>query len=692
MTADPLPTEVAATLSTWQHLDDLVDEIAVLAQSDASPREFWSRLLDRTIHALAAVGGAVWMRRGDGSFDLECQQRLDAAPWIAAGAQRRRHGQLIAHVANSGLALSLPPHSSANASGAMNSGDLDNASEFLLLLAPSKAEHDSFAVIEICQRPAELPTAAAGYLRLMSVVGELAADYQQRRQLKEFRDRAQSWRRYENFTQAVHSGLDLKAAAYTVANDGRALIGSDRVSVTWKHGRSARVIATSGVDTVDRRAASVKLLERLTQAVLAIDEPLWYPDASGLLPPQIEQALDAYLDESHARRVTIIPLRQPRSAEDLRAEAAQGAEASPLSATAQSSVGALIIEDFTPPTTDAQREQLISAITSHAAIALVNADNFQSVPLARVWRTLGLARGLTRGRGLLKTLLISGAIAAAVLALVFVRVDFTVEGRGELLPELRRDVFSPTDGVIEKILVSHGDPVTAGQTLLVLRRPQLDFEITRVTGEMQTARKRLDGLQATRLGGTNAATENREQFHQRSAEEEEVKELLKSLDKQMTLLNQQAEELTIRSPIAGQVLTWDVSQLLESRPVERGQGLLRVADTAGPWELQLRVPDDNIGFILEQRNATTDGVEISFLLATDPDQTHVARIRDVALNTDTIDETGPQVLLTATLDRADIPRLRPGADVIAKAHCGRRSLGFVLLHDIYNSLQTRLFF
>lgn len=686
MTAEPLPTEIAATLSTWQHLDDLVDEIATLAQSDVSPREFWSRLLDRTICALAAVGGAIWLRRADGAYDLECQQRLDAATWLEPGAQRRRHGQLIAHVANSGLAISVPPR------GVAGGSEFDNASEFLLLLAPARAEQETLAVIEVVQRPTELPTAPEAYLRLISAVAELGADFYQRRQLRELRDRAQSWRQYETFTQAAHADLDLKRTAYTVANDGRSLIGADRVSVAWKRGRAARLIATSGVDAVDRRAASVKLLERLTQAVLAVDEPLSHPDASGLLPPQLEQALDAYLDESHARGVVILPLKQPRTTAESHALTAAGADTAAPPDVGQPSIGALIIEDYTPAAADARRETVIAAVAAHAAIALANSAAFQSVPLARMWRTLGLARGLTRGRQLFRTLLVAGLVAAAIATLVWLPMDFTVEGRGELLPEVRRNIFAPAEGVIDKILVQHGDEVTAGQPLLVLRRPQLDYEMTRVTGEMLTARKRLDGLTATRLGGTAAATENREQFHQRTAEEEEVKELLKSLDKQLVLLKQQAEELTIRSPIAGQVLTWDVSQLLESRPVERGQLLLRVDDLNGPWELELRVPDQKIGHVLQQRQAGDDALAISFLLATDPDQTHNAVVREVAMNTDTVDETGPQVLLTATLERAEIPRLRPGADVIAKVHCGRRSLGFVLLHDIWNAIQTRLLF
>ena len=75
-----------------------------------------------------------------------------------------------------------------------------------------------------------------------------------------------------------------------------------------------------------------------------------------------------------------------------------------------------------------------------------------------------------------------------------------------------------------------------------------------------------------------------------------------------------------------------------------------------------------------------------------PDHTYDARVRDVAMITDVIESAGPQVLVTATVDRAKLPRLRPGASVLAKIHCGRRSLGYVWLHDLWDAARTRVFF
>ena len=568
MTAEPLPTESAPVASTWQHLDDLIDEIVSLVHADLAPRDFWRQLLDRSVRALAAIGGAVWVRRPDGQFSLESQIHSDRAPWDGGPDTLRRHARLLAHVGETRLALSLPPHS-----GSSGVASTDNPTSLLLLLSPVVSDEETLAVIEILQRPTAVPTAPEGYLRFLSAVCELAADYDRHRQLHELRDHASARSLFDKFTQSVHGSLDTCRVAYTLANEGRVLIGCDRASVAVVRGRKARLTSVSGVDTINRRAASVRSLEHLIEAIVAIDEPLWYPEERTLLAPQIEQVLQAYLDESHARQLAVVPLHKPDDDAGERSEAEV--------------IGALVCEHFTPRGDVAETRAQTMAVVAQGTIALSNALEYQSVPMVRLWRALGRARWLVRRRQLPRTALAAAAAAAVVAALVLVPIDFTVDGRGELLPERRRDVFAPVDGTIADIRVVHGDTVTEGQTLLVLRRPQLELERTRVIGELQTARKRLAALQALRFGGAAAAADARDQYHQRTAEEEEVKEQLKGLEGQLDVLDRQEAELTIRSPIAGQVLTWDVTQLLESRPVERGHLLLSVGDAEGPWELEI---------------------------------------------------------------------------------------------------------
>ncbi len=264
-------------------------------------------------------------------------------------------------------------------------------------------------------------------------------------------------------------------------------------------------------------------------------------------------------------------------------------------------------------------------------------------------------------------------------------------------------MFAPADGIVDELAVDHGTAVEQGAHLGRLRRPQLDFESTRVAGELQTAQKRLDAIQNSLLAGGRDAPNTPEKLNQLTAEQEETKAQLASLKKQQQILAAERAELELRSPLAGFVLTWNVQELLSARPVIRGQTLLTVADLAGPWVVELNVPDDRIGHVVAAEEAANtanpaDKLPATFLLATEPGVSHKGEVEKIALTADT-DKTaekssGSTVLVTLAFDRSAIPadQLRPGATVVAKIHCGRRSLGYVWLHELWETIQEHVLF
>jgi multidrug efflux pump subunit AcrA (membrane-fusion protein) len=330
-------------------------------------------------------------------------------------------------------------------------------------------------------------------------------------------------------------------------------------------------------------------------------------------------------------------------------------------------------------------------------VALRNALDYERLPLLGLMKVLRRVAGLAAPPYRVRALTIVTAVAAAIAALILVPADFNIDGRGQLLPKSRRDVFAPANGDVRELLVEHGDlvdPETPGKDLLlVLRQPQLDFEASRVSGEMQTARKRLAAVQAARLGINRTGRDDPARYNELTAEEEELKEQLASLDQQAAILRVQQEELRVRAPMKGQVLTWDLDQLLAARPVQRGQTLLTVADVDGPWELELTIPDDQIGHVLEAQAASDRPLEVTFILATDPGVTYDGRIERVAFTTE--EKPGaerPSVTVRVDFDASRIKGKRPGASAIAKVHCGRASLGYVWLHELFEAVQSRILF
>jgi hypothetical protein len=55
-------------------------------------------------------------------------------------------------------------------------------------------------------------------------------------------------------------------------------------------------------------------------------------------------------------------------------------------------------------------------------------------------------------------------------------------------------------------------------------------------------------------------------------------------------------------------------------------------------------------------------------------------------------DDGNTVLIKVAIDKNELPQLRPGASVVAKLHCGRRSEGYVWFHDLIEFVQAKILF
>jgi multidrug efflux pump subunit AcrA (membrane-fusion protein) len=266
-------------------------------------------------------------------------------------------------------------------------------------------------------------------------------------------------------------------------------------------------------------------------------------------------------------------------------------------------------------------------------------------------------------------------------------LDFRVHATGELQPEEQHYIFAPFDGQVAAISVKHGDQVAANDILLELRSPEIDLESQRIQGEVDTTQKRVSAIESSLLQMNVANETDETRFTQLAAEQEELAEVLTSQQKQLALLRQQREKLLLRSPIAGQVLTWDLEQLLSDRPVQRGQSLLNIANLDGPWLAKLEVPDQKIGHVLSAK-VQTDAIPVSFQLATDRGVDYHGLVRRISSRTEITDDDRSVVRIAMDVDESAVRELRPGATILAQIHCGRRSMAYVLFHDLVQTVTS----
>ena len=545
-----------------------------------------------------------------------------------------------------------------------------NPTGLLLIVSPWIVDGIPLGAIEVFQRPDVSPQTQQGYLAFMEAIGDLIGDYCRNRLVRDFRLRAGDWTRLTQFTAQVHASLDLKATAYAIANDGRSLLGCDRVSVVIRRGRRRyHVLAVSGVETFRRRASVVRRLERLSAAVAGGGEALWYPEAKDELPPQIEQSLADYLDESHSRWLAVLPLELPDQP-----------AASPLKQT----IGILVAEQFQGKL-DQRRRLLLPAICEHSALALRNALELEAIPLAALLRKARRLLGMGR---LVKISLLLAVVVAAAIALCRVPADFHIEARGELQPRQMADVFALADGVVGDLRAEHGQHVAANQVLAELRRPQLDLEFKQVRGELQTARQRLASAETEILQAQNETDEQRRRHSQLVAQQEELQESVRNLEEQYAILKKKQAELQVRSPMDGEVLTWDVRQLLQDRPVDRGQALLTVGNLNGPWKLDLRIPDREVAHVLAARREAGQALDVTYHLDTRPGVNLHGTLQHVGLRSETAGNEEAYVPASVDIQRQGVPELVPGANVKALIHCGRRPIGYVWFHDFLDALRA----
>ncbi len=306
MSFEPTSRAFPADRDAAQDIEELLDGLARLAASDLTSRAFHDALLQGAVRGLAAVGGAIWIRDSAGQIRLQSQIHLDSLVLAENWADAQRHTQLLAAALTSGESMLAAPRAALP-----GAAQASNPSEYLLLLAPIATDAGSSGLIEVFQRPDGALQAQEGYLRFLTAIGDLAAEYRRNLDWRELRQREALWGQFERFDQQLHSRLDHAAVAYTIVNEGRTIVGCDRLSLAIVRRRHCRVVAVTGLDQLDRRAQTVRCLEQLSTAVLRSGDALWYAGGSNECPPQIETPLHDLLDETHARAVAVVLLRAP---------------------------------------------------------------------------------------------------------------------------------------------------------------------------------------------------------------------------------------------------------------------------------------------------------------------------------------------------------------------------------------------
>ncbi len=668
---------------TKQQIRGLINEIAELSRSDREADEYYPAVLQRIVDALAAVGGAIWLIDETGTLRLCYQIKVNQNLLQAENEDSMRHGRLLARLFSRAQSELVPP-------GAFIGEDQaeGNPTPFLLVLSPLSSGKRSLGLIEIFQRPDSAPNIQRGYLRFLDQMAGLIGEWLKGHTLKQVSDRQQLWQQADHFARLVHDNLELRDTAYTIANEGRQVIECDRVSVAIKKGGHCKVIAISGQDTIENRSNIVTALNKLATRVVAAGDPLWYDGSVEDLPPQLEEAVEDYVDLSHGRTVAVLPIRRPEKVVEGDVQSKEHVQREDLSE--REIIGALVIEQIESQLPADLLRSRADLVYEHTARALSNSLTHNNLFLMPLWRALGRATWFFRGSALPKTVAILTLVAVGLLLMFLIPINLDLEANGTVQPVEQKQVFAHVDGEIVDVLVDHGSEVKAGQPLVKLRNRDLEIEITNLQGQLQETNEQILTLGAQ----IRAQTDRLERVRlQAQLNESKVRKL--ALEAQLKLQLEKQEQLVRTSPIDGIVMTWDLQKNLRNRPVVTGQILVTVANTNTDWELELLMPEKRMKYLDEAfKDSKGQPLDVEYIMVTDPSVTHKGKLEYSAVHgrAELDQQEGTVVRMRVKPDDATKLSKRTGAEVKADVICGKRSAAFVWFHEVVEWVYANVIF
>jgi multidrug efflux pump subunit AcrA (membrane-fusion protein) len=653
-------TETMPTAS-WNQLERTVEQLHAAARESVGVREFYRQLVADAAAALDAARGAAWMAGAGGRPELICQSLPDEG--IEDDWPKRR--ELIGAVLDGGAATVA---------------EFDARHDLLLCPVEQPAREGCnpgragaippAAVLELWLPRGASPPVRQGWLDFAAALADIAADFHAREELRRLRGTSALQIQAVDLMRRLAAAQSLAGAAFEVANEGRRLLGCDRVAIVLRHDDAWRLTAVSGVDAAQHRTEFGRHSERLADQIAAWGEPIEHTSAPGIgddeRPPRLADALEGHIDHSHARALVGVPIKF--------------AAADPAPTARFDFV--LLAERFEAGSS--LRQPLIE-LGEYCAPALGRAAQLDRFPVRTALRWSARIARWRQSARTSRTRVIAGGIALAAAALFIIPAKLTIEAPAHLAAAVEREVFATASGAVAEVRVSHGQSVAQGDVLLVLSDPDLALKLQQVRGEIAATRERLAALAVTRTDRTLREDPAGDQLPL-AAEQRQLDEKLASFERQRELLESRRDALTLRSPRAGQVITRDVQTLLASRPVERGQILLTIADPSSGWELRADVPQRHIGHVLAAKNGSSNAMAVTYRLAGDVQATypgHVIKISSAApLDAEGLRDEPAPVEVRIAADGDPPPAARPGMSATVRIDCGRRSLGYVWLHDV----------
>jgi len=482
--------------------------------------ELIPRVFQRVLTALGAEGGSLWIAEGD---MLSCRLAQGGASQKLIGAKmpvgtgfigdvaQRPHTTVVTRAVDdpryqaqvdSGEMLALTVMATAMVAGGVTVGAIQ---------VSNKLTGDGI----FDERDREL----------LEGLAASAATALRNAQLHTVETRARDLALLLEISREITATLDLDRVLRSVVNLASRALAFDRGAVGLYQKGQCEIRAVAGQDTVDPK--DPKLQDLIARAAWAAGqgEPLYLSDRTA--------------PGSDAERM-FVSIFDP----DLERDGVQSGVYLPLK-DEEGVLGVLVFEAAQPDFATPVQLELAGILANQTAVALRNAQLYHQVPMVDALGALAAKRQAFQAvpRRKLQIYAVAAVVVLAVLSLV--RWPLRVSGTDAVFrPMLLTPVRALVPGVVERLLVQEGAPVTKDMPVATLRASQLLSEQAATAAEVSAA-DRAAALAASR----GDAAEERLQRIRGDA-----------LRQEQQLLDQEVGLTTIRAPTSGVVLTPHLSE------------------------------------------------------------------------------------------------------------------------------------
>lgn len=505
---------------------------------------------------------------------------------------------------------------------------------------------------------------------VLAGIGEIVTNHLKTKSEQRGKTQVEFQNRLDAFKLNAHASLDAQRSSKQIANDVRWLCECERATLLSVNAANSRadVLAVSSIASIDRNSDFTKQLQKMTS--MAVKNGLMLttdPIAGQNQNAKLKSLVDHWSQTSGFTFLFGIPLVDP----------VDGKTAGFLVLEADNTIDRVGFAGA------------LRQVQPHVAIAISNAQRYESIPFRSGLATLKRITGFS---SLFKLAVPMAVIATVVAAMVYIQIPFSVRATGELLPRIEQTVSAKIEGNVATVDVEHGQRVIVGQRLATIDSPDLVSEIESVDGEHAKTQQLLDSKKI--LMGQYGHAGDPSLIGRLAAEISDLQFQLELLQNRKTFLNEKRQQLEIVAPRSGQIITWRPQANLLGKPVQWGDRLFDIADLDGDWEVVLQVPEQRIGYVWDRINTASEStpserepeLSVEFFLYSNPNRRYQSSVIEIARSVELDPEMGALTTIRCRVPE-ELRHCRHGASVVADINCGNRSLAFVCFGEFWDGLR-----